>query len=334
MNILSAEVQHNFFLHNKVDKFNIQIDNSKVTIWSNGKKLDIEINGEKAVKELEGIMLELFSLLFIYLGGYTKIIKIETNGQCIDISKYVGKFDTWEYFVKNNLAICQINEDTINEKVLQKFRNLKQMPLYSLQYLVSNNYKSVIINHKITLLLHIIDGVIPDSMISSMEKEMISRFNIRNNIGGYKPKVYFLFKNYFFTYHEKYNCEILSLLKVTEYEFVEIIADTRNWYSHFLADNKKTNRLKDGAEMLTYFEIIYYAIRLYFIKQIGVSANEEWVKEYFYSVHDWILDIKYNQQKPLKSQTYKILEGFKEMRRMIEALTEDTNETERYTQEV
>lgn len=27
--------------------------------------------------------------------------------------------------------------------------------------------------------------------------------------------------------------------------------------------------------MLTYFEIIYYSIRLYFIKQIGVSANEE-----------------------------------------------------------
>lgn len=333
MNILSAEVQHIFFIHNKVDKFSIQIDNSTVIIWSNDKNLYIEINGEKTVKELEGIMLELFSLFFICLGGYAKIIKIVANGKSIDISQYAGKFDTWEYFIKNNLAVCQINKDTINEKVLQKFRSLKQMPLYSLQYLVSNNYKSVIINHKITLLLHIIDGLISDSKINPMKKEIISRFNIHNNIGGYKPKAYFLCKNYFFKYHIKYNCEILSLLKVNEYEFVEVIADTRNWYSHFLADNNKTNRLRDGAEMLTYFEIIYYAIRLYFINQIGVSANEEWIKEYFYSIHDWILEIKYNQKKPLKSQTYKILEGFKEMRKMVKSLTENTNEIERYTKE-
>ncbi len=326
VNEVNAEVQHCFFGGNKVNKFETQIDNAEISLWSIGRSLHIEIHGKKAVKKLEELMLELFSLLFLYLGGYAKIIKIDVNSQLLDLSDFIGKYDTWEYFIKSNLVICPISEDTINESVLHGYRNLKQMPLYSMQYLVSNNYKPMIINHKITLLLHVIDGVVPDIVVDTMKAEIASKFQIQDGVGTYKPKVYYLSKYHFFNYDEKYKCEVLSILKITQYKFLQILTDTRNWYSHFLEENKRVNRLRDGAEMLIYFEIILYSLRLYLIKKIGINANEEWIKEYFYAVYDWISEIKYERQMPLKSETYKIIKSFEEMRRIMEELAESMRE--------
>lgn len=326
MNELKAEVRHKFFVVNKVDKFKTEIDSLDISIWSNSEILYIDICGRKAIEKIEDLVLELFSLFSLYLGGYPKIMKMEVNGQVMDTSMYVGKFDTWEYFIKSDLAICQINESTVNGDVLHNYRNLKQTPLYSMQYLVSSNYKHVIINHKITLLLHIIDGIVSDSIVKPMQTEIKSKYHVQGDKGKYKPKVYYLCKNHFFNYHRKYNCEILSLLQVTQYKFLQIVTDTRNWYSHFLSENKKLDRLKDGAEMLIYFEIVYYTIRLFLISEIDVKANEEFVKEYFYSVHDWVLKIKYEKKSPLKSKTYKIAESFEEMRQMIEEITQKIEE--------
>ncbi|MGF7145026.1 hypothetical protein HNQ56_003459 [Anaerotaenia torta] len=320
MNVINAEIEHPFFATNRVEKFKNKIDNTEVSIWSSDKRLYINIYGRKTVEKIEALMLEIFSLLFIYLGSFAKIIKIESNHQSLDNSNYVGKVDTWEYYVKSNFVICQISDVSINERVIQNYRRLKLISLYSMQYLVSNTYRSVITNHKLTLLLHVIDGIVPDSVVDVMKTEIASKFQIRDKVGNYEAKVYFLCKSTFFNFHKKYKCEILPLLKATQYKYVHIVSNTRNWYSHFLADNKKPDRLRDGAEMLIYFDIIFYSIRIFLIKEIGVPINEKWIKEYLYCIHDWILEIKYRRREPLKSKTYKINQMYDEMKRIIKEI--------------
>ena len=99
----------------------------------------------------------------------------------------------------------------------------------------------------------------------------------------------------------------MKLLKENQFSFVETITDTRNWYSHFLDKGKKLNRLHDGVEMQIYFEIIYYILRLMCLDRLGVLPDEAMIREYLYTVHDWILEIKYDRKDDLKSKTYKSL---------------------------
>ena len=112
--------------------------------------------------------------------------------------------------------------------------------------------------------------------------------------------------NYFFNYHRKFNCAILNLLKVNQFQFVQISADTRHWYSHFLAPTQRVNRLKTGEEMLIWFDILQYAIRLMLISELYISVDSNIIQEYYYILHDWILNVKHNKADNVKSNAYKI----------------------------
>ena len=65
----------------------------------------------------------------------------------------------------------------------------------------------------------------------------------KGTVGDYMAAVYWLCNNYFFKYHKKYACEIMPLLKVTQYKFMSRLAETRNWYSHFLKESQKPLRI-------------------------------------------------------------------------------------------
>lgn len=325
VNVIKAKLNHVYFERNKINEFEIIIENWKVHFHDDMRMLILEIRGHKSGDKLINIFHDIIDLLFLYLGGYPQIINIEKNGEIEDISRYARKYDTWDYFKKNNLAICEINAESINEIKIQEYRRLSQIPIYSLQNLVSTNYKHIIVNHRFTLLLHIIDGIVPDSIVGSMSTEIRNVFHHQGRVGNYMAKTYYLCKKNFFFFHKKYNCEILQLLRVNRYKFIGVLSDSRNWYSHFLPDNKKPLRLTNGSEMLFYFEIICYTIRLYLINEVGTSVKEEWIKEYLYTVHDWILEVKYGKTTPIKSKTYKINRGIVDMIRYITELAQSSN---------
>ena len=96
----------------------------------------------------------------------------------------------------------------------------------------------------------------------------------------------------------------MELLNITHYQFLRMIIDTRNWNSHYLRD-KKPYRLKDGKDTAIFFEIICYMIRLNLAMDFGVQILEENVKEHYYAIHDWILQILYNTDEGVKSKTYR-----------------------------
>lgn len=122
---------------------------------------------------------------------------------------------------------------------------------------------------------------------------------------------------YFFSYHRKYNLDILPLMHIGQYKYLRILTDTRNWYSHFWADKKKPDRLINGSEMLISFEIVYLIVRLYLIDKLSVSVDEERVKEFYLVLHDWIVDLNNMDKKKYKSKTYKNNVAIEEMNHML-----------------
>lgn len=321
INILVVKLRHEYFRKNKCKAINTTLDNCVTMVNIQNDILKITLKGRKGQKKMRMIAFDIMSILFLALGGMPKIEEMSYNSCENNLTDLAGKFNTDEYFRESILCICPISSALICQGTLDAYRTIMQIPIYSMQYLVSENYKHIITNHRIVLLLHVIDGFIDDGVISKCKLEIANKYNPSDNPGNYMCKVFFLCKNYFYKYHRKYNCKILQLLKVNQYEFLQIISDTRNWYSHFFKENKKIHRLTDGAEMRIYFEIVFYLLRVYLmIEKLHISVDESVVQEYFYIIHDWILDVRKSDQKLYKSKTYKINEGLIEMEQAMKQL--------------
>ena len=336
MNLLIVEAKHNGLYREPIRKYNSTIDNSTIQIESRRDNITIQVLTRKGEPAAVQLFLDIFSVLYIYFGAFPAIESATFNGNTIDRSNWIEKYASRSDLFRNNLFIADINSASINQSVIDSYRK-KQLPaIYSLQYLTCESYRKVISDHRLTLLLHIIDGIIEldKKAFTQLSDEMIAKYNIdikKGKPGEYITKAYAISKECFFYYHRKYNCEILRLLNTSQYAFLQIITDTRNWNSHFLRD-KKPDRLKRGTEIVIFFEILQYVLRLKITKDIGAPIKESNVKEYYYVLHDWILEALYNSNENFKSNTYKAAKQWKEfirqMNRYIESQsivgTEDT----------
>ena len=285
-------------------------------MWSSKKNLQIEISGRSSIEGIKTMFFEIYSLMFIYMGGFPRLIRMEINGESLDISSLADRFETSSQFRKASLVLCPINGDTINESTVQRYRCIAKMHLFSLQYLVSQNYEKINIAHKITLALHVVDGVVDESVSKNYKSEIKRRYKIPN-VGNYYAKVYFLCKTFFFTAHRKSRYGILSLLNTSQKNFIQVIVDTRNWYSHFLPESLKPDKLKEGSAMIKYLEIVCYLIRMQMLDSIGVKRDKERMDEYFYTIHDWLIKTCPGKEISYKSRTYRSIKSVEMMRKMF-----------------
>lgn len=245
-----------------------------------------------------------------------------------DIANLLAKFTTSNAFIRKSSILCNIDKTTINEKVLINYREIPHIPIISIEYLVSDEYKSVVANHKIILLLHSLEGLADKSRYSKLKDELKTILGKKSTVEKYKPHVYGILKDYFFDYHTKFDFEILPLLEVNEMEFLDKITKTRDWYSHYLNYDHKPERLKYGSDMIIYFYILFFCIRAFIIDQIQVGFDETKLIEHFYTIHDWILDAKYKKDSPLKSKAYNINKRIKQMVEMFgKAHNKSSNDT-------
>lgn len=311
-----------------VSKFVVVIDNCKVELENNQQELIIQIYGRVGEKKMRKLLSELECLIFFYLGSFPLLKLLYINGNEIDISKRATKYETSANFVRDNLVICDLDITTVNEQKIKELRKINSYPIYSFQCLLSKVYDHVTTNHKMTLVLHVIEGLYEaDKQQVQMEKQEIhdkypdSR---KGSVGDYMVAVHWLCKKYFFNYHRKYTCEIMPLLKVTRYEFMTRLAETRNWYSHFLDESKKPLRIIRGRDFVIYFEIVCFMIRLSIIDRIGTHIDENRIREFYYIIHDWILEIMYDTDEPLKSNTYQIEKQRENDIREIELLQKES----------
>lgn len=322
MNIVNAKYRSKVLIEQT--SFECEVDRCKVSFFIQETNLDIKIEGRKGPQKLEALLADIESLLFVYLGSFPTTLSICTNGIEWELTNRINKYMTSGHFAKKNLALCRINLDTVNSGVINKMRQVKRTPLSSLQYIVSESYEHVVFDHKITLLLHIVQGIVSEDIIENELSEAILKYSFSksNKPGKYFAAAFHLCKLYFFNYHKKYNCRILQLLAKNQRSFLKTITDTRNWYSHFFDESKKPDRLKNGTEMMVYFAIIYYALRLMVLDKLELKPDEESVKEFYYSVHDWIAEL-YNKDVPLKSIAYTTRKMIEDINAHLQAQEDD-----------
>lgn len=319
-----AKYRSKILSRHPVQKFVVKIDNCKVELESRQQELIIQIHGKSGEEKIRKLLSDLENLIFFYLGSFPFMESLNINGNEIDISKRAAKYETSNNFLKDNLVICDINETTLNEQKIEELRKISSYPIYSFQCLLSKAYDHVITNHKMTLLLHVIEGLYEADkhQLQAVKQEIQNEYpeSRKGTVGDYMAAVYSLCKKYFFNYHRKYACGIMPLLKVTRYKFMARLSETRNWYSHFLNESKKPLRIVKGRDFIIYFELVCYMIRLSVIDRIGAAIDESCVREFYYTVHDWILAIMYDADEPLKSNTYKIEKQWKKFIQEIEEL--------------
>lgn len=332
MTQLRAKYRSKIIRKHPVTKFVVKIDNYRVELESKQQELIIQIVGRSGEEKAKKLLSDLESLIFFYLGSFPLMELLYINENEMDISKRSIKYETSNNFLKDNLIICDINETTLNEQKIKEFRKISSYPIYSFQCLLSKAYDHVITNHKMTLLLHVIQGLyeVDKYQLQAEKQEISNKYPeaAKGGVGDYMAAVHWLCKNYFFNYHKKFASEIMPLLKVTRYMFMTRLAETRNWYSHFLKGSKKPLRIVKGQDFIIYFEIVCYMIRLSVIDRIGVSLDESRIREFYYTVHDWVLTIMYDVDEPLKSNTYQIEKQWREFIGGIEQLQKESLDNE------
>lgn len=315
MGFVLARLQHKYFEQNKIQKFCVKINCSTVKFEQTNSVVEVTIIGRKSSEKLNSFFFELLSMMFLYLGSFPKIEKLFVGEQEVDVSKFANKYVSYSYFERKDSYICEISELTICEETYNEFKKMPQMPIYSMQYLVSEHYQYMNIAHKVTLLTHIIDGIthMPANK-KQMKNALRTKYNIPKSeeVGDYLIHADIALTP-FFKLHSSYNCGIIPFLGKSRYNFLRIVSDTRNWYSHFLKETQKIDRLKSGMEMVIFFELNLYCLRIYIIQSMNIAIDKDATKEYLYTVHDWILEVKYDRDEPLKSKTYRIQKGMKEM---------------------
>lgn len=328
MGIVFARLQHKYFERSKIQNFCVKISNNMVKFEQRDSFVEVTITGRKGNEKLNSFLFELLSMMFLYLGSFPTIEEWIVGEQGVDVSKFANKYVSYSYFERKDSYICEISEQTICKEKYDKFKQIPQMPIYSMQYLVSEHYQYMNIAHKITLLTHIIDGIthIPTNrnQLNQIKNDLRAKYNIpaSEEVGNYLVHADIALTP-FFKLHSNYNCGIIPFLGKNRYNFLRIVSDTRNWYSHFLKETQKKDRLKSGMEMVIFFELILYCLRIYLIQTMDIVIDKDATKEYLYTVHDWILEIKYGRDEPLKSKAYRIQKGMKEMTEQLRSFVQE-----------
>ena len=291
MNTVKAEVNHAYFKEPWFRPFSASIENCAVTIdrTETPGNVILTISGRKGCDKLRSLFFEIYDLLFIYLGHFPSIISLEKNGENEDHKDWLNKYETSTLFGRL-LPVCDVSEDTVNERALNNLRKLRRNPIFSLEYIVSKGYDGINITHRLLLLLHAMDGLVTQTQRASVEQDLkrITGTPQNKNDKKYKKVVFFICQEGFFNYHRKYKCEILSMLRLTKKTFLEKATDTRNVYSHFYIPVSPEAPIEAGSEMAFFFELLFFTTRIYLCKQLGLSPKEQNVKESFYRIHDWI----------------------------------------------
>ncbi len=205
MNEMKILAVHKCFVVNHIKEFQNKIDNNIISVETRNDEILVYIRSRKGTDKLCSFGFQIMEILFLYMGAFPEFKLVTINGVEQDITQYANKFSTYSYFVRNDLLMCKIDAESLNETVFQRFKMINHMPVSSMEYIFSQSYKKVNIAHKVTLLTHVIEGITPNKF--------------------FKERVEDIFEE-FFRYHRKYGCEIMNLLNKNRKSFVDVFVDT------------------------------------------------------------------------------------------------------------
>lgn len=267
--------------------------NENVSFYYSNSQIDCTFSSNKKPEILSikidsdgdtfAVSLGIFNYLFLVLGHMPEIKKFEINSK--DIKKELSpKYFYSNKFNYNDMALFNINSNTFNSRILSYINGLnKELPvLNSIIALHSKSYELISEEHRLTLLLHSIEGY-----YRLLEKHETLKQTIADCLS---PML---------NYTNKFNIPFSALYG---YDMDSLFKDIRNKYSHYL-DNKIVN-FNDFDYLFTFF-ILSYALRLKISLDASIKVEENYVKEYLSSLYDWINETKGNKVEYL-SVAYKM----------------------------
>ena len=242
-------------------------------------------------KKLFKVFVAIMDFLYLALGVMPKIVLYMENNERKNLNQLVCRFFTAKQFFRNDHLI-DITSNTLNEQVLKdintKFINKKFKVFWSFTALTSTAYEKIYSEHKITLLLHCLEGYIYNK--AHQYKKLKFKKKISEII------------SLLFDYDKKFDSEIIKTFKVSEKEYLNMLSDTRDQFSHYIA---KKNPLIKGKNYMINFVLLHYIFRIYLLKEIDLKPKEKNIAEFLYSFYDWINILKNKNFTQYKSRTYK-----------------------------
>lgn len=316
MNTIKFIGRHKTFETYFFEKFHFTYQNVLIRLEVQDKKLLVELEGEETNEKMLKIFCKLYDLLFLILGAFPQRECILINGIEEDTGKWVRKYDTAVCYDEKESRLCELSLQTIDGYVLSRMADVHHQTLSSVEFIVCEYYRHVVTNHRIELMTHTIDGFLRHTAFYSQLLQQIKNKNPKRWKVDYIESVEWLFKKFFY-YHRKFNCQILGCMHIkNERRFYEMVADTRNDFSHFLEDKKY--RLLQGSDMAYFIDLIFYAERLFIVTELlGLKVSEEQVKEYLYILHDWIDECVNQRSDRIKSKRYQEIMRAKEWNTFI-----------------
>lgn len=319
MNTIKIIAWHKVFETYFFESFEFSYENVRCKLEVEEKKLTMTFVSQKNFSSIYSVFFEVYNLLFLMLGAFPKIEHVFENDIRIDTSKWAIKFNTVSRYNEAEARICEISLETVNGNILHKMSAIHHQTLYSVQFITCEYYSHMVTNHRIELITHTIEGFFRHTYFYKQLLQQIKEDNPQKRKLDYIEMVERIFRR-FFVYHRKYNCQILKCIHVkSKKEFYEIIADTRNDFSHFL--ESKEHRLIKGTDMVYFIDMIFYAERLFLLEEVlEVEILETRVMEYMYILHDWIDEIVNKRDDRIKSQRYKKVMGAKRWNEFMRTL--------------
>ncbi len=276
-----------------------KIKSVTVNINSNNSDIHIQLIGRTKIEKMKSLFLDIYNLIYLYLGHFPTISNLNYNGQDIKQDFNANKFTTNKLFIKSENRICDISDNTINPSTLSLIREYNALPLNSLQNITCEAYSHIALEHELTLLLHVIDSIILDNSVRRTFlpkwQKMLDKKNgtSKETAGKYGAKVLLLCEKTFFPFNSKSEHSLLKALRITKLDFIRTISDTRNSYSHLLPKGKKKKAIFDNPELFfIYLDLIVYLIRLYMLSELKVTHDKSKMNKYYEATHEWIERIK------------------------------------------
>lgn len=322
MNKFRAVLQHDFFNFLEESHFSVEYEDVGAHFQYNKalNQLTIELSSKgKNKSDFEEEFERIFLLLFLMMGSCPYIKLISFNDEESDLETLTRRHITHKYYHDLQFRICTPCSKNITRSLLSEFKSItlpdKKISLlsfYLLQILVSKEYeKNVFIAHRLTLLLHAIDGMITkqqgffkeeitEKIIEEWPEMEQNKENKRINY--FFPKLYYLCSETIFLYEDR--CKILKVLGKDKKGFLDTLVDTRHFYSHMLPLNERKKRLREGKDIRVYFDILFYSLRLYWLKKMDVNLDDSVIINTYSVFHDWIVDIEKIKDEPYLSGTY------------------------------
>lgn len=259
-----------------------------------GVHADIKIKDTNCEVILEGteniktVFQLIWELLFLYDGYFYEPTSYEVDGHKKECKELITvpfyKTDKKWYFSE----LLGRSQRDLSSEVLKKydgFRNtgisnkkMTQSVVNAFYYLNSENYGKINVNHRLSLLLNIADGFV------------INTFKETNNVKGNYDR---LFKK---TVDNQKLQQGISLLGTQGERYKVLLTEERHTFDHYVySENSLTSFVYDSEDEIADYAIWFFVyilelvIRINFLKESGVSLEQENMDYALDSIIDWII---------------------------------------------